>query len=219
MLIDSLQKFVNPGHRLRHLAKLGVLAGLAFMVAPVKAQNASVSLDLNDDAVRITGQQIRPARQVSFGGSVFNHQDRGTVLTGDFHIIGNAATKARPITAGLGGRLVYTDVDEDFVPADPIFIGGDVPKQKGYGLAVGGFFNGQIPNYDRFGYGGHLYFSPDVLAFGDLKEYADVWLYGSYSVLRNGDVYVGVRSLKADFKAIGDFNFDTGLHVGFTLKF
>ncbi len=181
------------------------LAGASLMAATsVFAQDSSISLDLNDDAVRLSWQQFRPERQFSYEASVLNHQDRGTVGAVGFHITGNAATKARPISAGLGGRLVYADTDA---------------SSSGYALAVGGFFRGQIPNYDRIGYGGHVYFAPDVLAFSDMEEFADLWLYGSYSVLRNGDLYVGARSLKSDFKGRGDYNFDTGVHAGFTLKF
>ena len=211
----SLQNFAT----INCLVALCAQAAAVSVVAPVHAQNSSVSLDLNDDAVRLSWQQFRPARQLSYEASVLNHQDRGTVAAVGFHITGNAATKARPINAGLGGRIVYAD-------AESIIIGGsagdpdlNIPGQTGYALAVGGFFKGQVPNYDRIGFGGHLYFAPDVLAFSDMKEFADLWLYGSYAVLRNGDIYVGARTLKADFDGRGDYNFDTGLHVGFSLKF
>ncbi len=219
MLTNLSRTFALPGVTIR----LGLLAGLLLMLVPVQAQNTSVSLDLNDDALRLTGHQIQPERQITYGGSIFNHQDRGLVVTGDFHITGNAATSARPITAGLGGRIVNTSVDDDFGEPDDILpmppVSSLFPDQSGYALAIGGFFKGQVPNYDRIGFGGHLYFAPDVLAFGDMEEYTDLWLYGSYSVLRNGDVYVGVRSLKSDFNVIKDFSFDTGVHAGFTLKF
>lgn len=198
------------------LVAVSSLALSAITMAPVYAQESSISLDLNDDAVRLSWQQFRPTRQLSYGASAFNHQDRGTVLTAGFHITGNAATKARPINAGLGGRIVYADAESIGNSTSP---GLSIPSENGYALAVGGFFKGQIPNYDRIGFGGHVYFAPDVLAFGDMEEFVDLWLYGSYSVLRNGDVYIGGRSLKADYSGRGDYNFDTGLHAGFILKF
>ncbi len=223
--------FLNKLYTISRLAAVTAVLGAA-AATPVFAQDSSVSLDLNDDAVRLSWQQFRPERQFSFEASAFNHQDRGTIATVGFHITGNAATKARPISAGLGGRLVYADAERIagtgviVDPAlDPLSVPGNgiiatgISSQNGYALAVGGFFRGQIPNYDRIGFGGHLYFAPDVLAFGDMEEFSDLWLYGSYSVLRNGDLYIGARSLKADFKGRGDYNFDTGLHAGFTLKF
>ncbi|MFK8029950.1 MAG: YfaZ family outer membrane protein [Gammaproteobacteria bacterium] len=222
---------------LRPLMAVGLLTAMACST-PVLAQNSSISLDLNDDAVRLSWNQIRPERQIGYGASAFNHQDRGNIFSGDFHITGNAATKARPINAGLGGRVVLARAEEgpelenpvivdpvpgstDFPSTAELIALGAIrrPSRNGYALAVGGFFDGKIPNYDRIGFGGHLYYSPEVLAFGEMEEFTDVWLYASYSVLRNGDVYLGARALKADFKDIGDYKFDTGVHVGFKLKF
>ncbi len=127
--------FPNKFTAIRRLGAAS-LVGVCFALAvPAVAQDSSISLDLNDDAVRLSWQQFRPERQFSYEASILNHQDRGLVATGGFHITGNAATKARPISAGLGGRLVYADA-EDTTVSGP----------NGYALAVGGFFRGQIPN-------------------------------------------------------------------------
>ncbi|MEM7081956.1 MAG: YfaZ family outer membrane protein [Pseudomonadota bacterium] len=211
--LQNLREWVSKG-AMAAAVSLSLVGSMA-----ASAQTATLGLDINDDAVRLSWQQSPSTRQIAFGASAFNHQDRGTVITGDFHIIGNAATKARPVAAGLGGRVVYANTDLDNLPTIAIVPPPSSPTEDGYALSIGGYFSGQLPNYDRIGYGGHLYFSPDVLAFGDLEEFADLWLYGSYSVLRNGDVYIGARTLKGDFKLRGDFNFDTGVHIGFRLKF
>jgi hypothetical protein len=40
-----------------------------------------------------------------------------------------------------------------------------------------------------------------------------------YSVLRDGDVYLGLRRIQAEYKGSGRFTFDSGLHAGFELRF
>lgn len=217
------------GHieRFRRALPGAVLACLASgVLSPVVlAQNDAVSLDLNADALRLSWAHINPERQFRTDGSWLHHQDHGNVASVGFHITGNAATAERPINAGLGGRVLWASTEQQNT-VDPMVLMmpvaltiAPIPDEDGAGLAVGGFFDAKIPNYDRIGFGGHLYFAPDILTFGDLEQYTDLWLYGSYSVLRQGDIYLGVRNVKGDFKRANDFNFDTGVHVGFTLKF
>ncbi|MFK7888428.1 MAG: YfaZ family outer membrane protein [Gammaproteobacteria bacterium] len=187
--------------RWTQLAALGVAS-----LAATSAQADRLDLDLNDDAARLTYSRAIEARKISIDGSWLHHQDRGDVIAAGFHITGNAATQERPVNAGLGGRLMYADASG--------FSDG-----SGGGIAIGGFFDAKIPNYNRFGVGGHAYFAPDVLAFGDATQLLDISLHASYSVLRQGDVYVGIRNVNVDFDDAGSQTFDTGLHIGFRLNF
>ena len=40
-----------------------------------------------------------------------------------------------------------------------------------------------------------------------------------YSVLRDGDVYLGVRRIQAEYDGLTRFKLDSGLHVGFEIRF
>ena len=75
------------------------------------------------------------------------------------------------------------------------------------------------PTYDRVGFGGHVYYAPDVLGFGDVDDLVDISARVTWSVLREGDVYLGVRNVKGDFGNRGEATLDTGLHIGFILNF
>lgn len=190
---------------MRLSARRGVaVAVLAAFAAPATAAD-SLSLDINDDAARLTWNHAYPARNMAADLSVLHHQDRGTALSAGFHITGNAASESRPVNAGIGGRLYYVDADR--------------ANRDGTALAVGGFFDAKLPNWDRVGFGGHLYYAPDVLGFGDLEELTDLSLHVSYSVVREGDIYLGVRNVKGDFTNRGDVTIDTGMFVGFRLNF
>lgn len=181
------------------------IAVTVLTVAGTGASADTLDLDLNDDAARVTFAHPYEARKTRVDASWLHHQDRGDVLSLGFHITGNAATQARPINAGIGGRVIYMDAD-----------GVDL---SGSALAVGGFFDAKMPNYDRIGVGGHLYYAPDVLAFGDASEYVDISIKATYAVLRQGDVYLGLRNVRGEFDQRGAQSFDTGLHLGFRLNF
>ncbi|MEO1576397.1 MAG: YfaZ family outer membrane protein [Pseudomonadota bacterium] len=173
-------------------------------LAAVSAQADQLSLDLNDDAARLTfAHPFQNKTQID--ASWLHHQDRGDVLAVGFHLTGNAATQDRPINAGVGGRVMFVDADGTSL--------------SGGGLAIGGFFDAKIPEYNRIGLGGHVYYAPDVLAFGDSKDVLDISVHASYSILRDGDLYVGLRNVKSEFDGGGTRTFDTGLHVGFRLNF
>ena len=72
---------------------------------------------------------------------------------------------------------------------------------------------------NRFGLGADLYIAPDVLAFGDAEQYLQISGHVSYNVIRDGHVFLGVRNVKGEFDDSPDITFDTGLHIGFRLKF
>ena len=184
----------------RAMAVLAAAPGLAAVAAA-----DTLSLDLNNDAARLSYAHTVEGRNMRLDASWLHHQDNGDVLSTGFHVTGNAATESRPVNAGVGGRVYY--VDSDAADAD------------GTALAIGGFFDAKLPTYDRIGFGGHAYYAPDVLAFGDADDLLDISVHASYSIVRQADAYAGLRSVKADFDGGGEVTIDTGLFVGVTLKF
>ncbi len=189
--------------RTRGLAALLLCATLPFGSA-ARGDN-SLSLDLNDDAARLTYARTLDNDTMRVDASWLHHQDNGNAASVGFHITGNAATESRPVNAGIGGRLYLVDAED--ADAD------------GQALAVGGFFEAKLPTYDRVGFGGHVYYAPDVLGFGDVDDLFDISARVTWSVLREGDVYLGVRNVKGDFGNRGEATLDTGLHIGFILNF
>ena len=117
----------------------------ALLSAPAYADR--LSLDINDDAARLSYSHPFEANKTRLDASWLHHQDRGDVLAAGFHLTGNAASQARPINAGVGARLMFVDADGTSL--------------SGGGIAVGGFFDAKIPEYNRFGLGGHVYYAPE----------------------------------------------------------
>ena len=182
---------------------LVLLPILAFWSAAATAHG--LDLNVNDKAVRVTGElQLR--RDIVVDGSVFYNDDRGEVYGVGLHATGAATGGPNPLRAGLGARLLRIDSD---------ILGRD----SGSALPLGGFMNYRIPGYDRFSVGGSLYYAPDVLSFSDVRKYWEYNAWAAYDVFRAGQVYLGVRGIKANFEDSPEVTFDTGLHIGLRLKF
>lgn len=180
---------------------------LCLLAAPAFAQTTGKALDvnLNNDAVRLGfGWRLGDPKYLAEFGWLHN-QDKGDVIHGSFHLVDAASGSGTALQAGLGVRLVHTRTDPS------VF--------DGTALAIGGFARYTPPAADRYNIGGYVYYAPDVTSFGDQEEYYEVGMRLGYSVLRDGDVYLGLRRIQARYDAPGKFAFDSGLHVGFELRF
>ena len=180
---------------------LCVLAAPAFAQTPGKA----FDVNLNDDAVRLGfSWRLGEPNYLADLGWLYS-QDRGDVIHGGFHLVDAASASGSALQAGLGVRLVHTRTDPSVA--------------DGTALALGGFARYTLPRADRVNIGGYGYFAPDVTSFGDQTEYYEIGVRVGYSVLRAGDVYLGLRRIEAEYKGSGGFKFDSGLHAGFELRF
>lgn len=177
----------------------------------------SLELSLNDDAARLTYARSLAEGRLEVDAGWLHHQDRGDAISVSLGRIGEAGGGAQAVTAGLGGRIYALDVDLTPDASIAIFPPIDF-DQRGAALGVGGFFRFKLVNYDRVGFSGHGYFAPDVLAFGDTKDLVEVEARVTYSIIREADVYLGVRYLKAGFD-FADVLVDNGLHLGIRLEF
>lgn len=166
---------------------------------------AELDLNLNDDAVRLTYAWDVPNRNLKMDAGWLNHQDRGDILHLGLHLTGEASGGAQPVLGGLGGRIVYVDADRFNTSATA--------------LALGGFLRYTLPQYDRINLYAHGYFAPDVLSFGDGEQYQEIEARVGYNVLRDADVYIGVRYASVGFDFGGDATIDNGFIVGIQLRF
>jgi hypothetical protein len=182
---------------------LALLPILAFSTAAAAANG--LDLNVNDNAVRVTGE-LELRRDIMVDASIYHHDDRGEVFGVGLHATGAATGGSNPLRAGLGARLFRIDSS---------ILGED----SGTALPLGGFMNYRIPGYNRFSVGGSLYYAPDVLSFSDVRKYWEYNAWAAYDVFRAGQVYLGVRGIKADFERSPEVTFDTGMHVGLRLRF
>jgi len=180
---------------------LCLLAGMASAQATGKA----LDVNLNSDSVRLGFTwRLGDPRYLANLGWYYN-QDKGDVVHASFHLVDAASGSGTALQAGLGLRVVHTRTDPG--------------TNSGTALALGGFARYTLPNANRYNIGGYGYYAPDVSSFGDQTEYYEVGVRAGYSVIRDGDVYLGLRRIQAEYKNVGGFKFDSGLHIGFELRF
>lgn len=181
--------------------------GLCFWAGLASAQTTGTALDinLNNDSARFGfSWRLGNPNYLADLGWLYN-QDDGDVIHGSFHLVDAAASPDTPLQAGLGVRLVYTRTDPS------VF--------DGSAIALGGFVRYTLPAANRFNVGGYAYYAPDVTSFGDQSEYYEVGARVGYNVIRDADIYLGVRRVEAEYDRFGSYTFDSGLHLGFELRF
>ncbi|TDJ47960.1 MAG: hypothetical protein E2O52_01965 [Gammaproteobacteria bacterium] len=179
------------------------LLGVALFCSQVMADE--LDLGLNSDAVYV--QYVHHYRESSLrlDGGWLHHTDNGDVAHVGLLLADLASSGPSKVEAGLGGRLVYTD--------------GDRSKQDGLGLPLGGFIRFTPQQFNRVSLGASLYLAPDVLTVGDLDKYQEYAVRASYNLLREADIYIGARYVKGEYNKAPDVRFDTGMHIGITLRF
>ena len=180
---------------------------LCLSAAPAFAQTTGTALDvnLNNDAVRLGfSWRLGDPKYLAGVGWLYN-EDRGDVIHASFHLVDAASSAGSALQAGLGVRVVHTRTDPSAF--------------DGTALALGGFARYTLPNANRYNIAGYGYYAPDITSFGDQDEYYEVGVRVGYSVLRDGDVYLGLRRIQAKYDGTGRFTLDSGLHVGFEIRF
>lgn len=195
--------FAVTKRRLGARRRCALLAACTLLAPALGA--AELDLNLNDDAARLTYAADVSDRNLRVDGGILHHQDRGDVLHVGLNLTGEASPGSNPVVGGLGGRIIYADADLN--NRDALYLG------------IGGFLRYTLPEYNRFSVYGHLYYAPDVLAFGDGDRYEEIEARVSYNVLRQADIYLGVRYSNARFENGGSQTMDNGLHVGIQLRF
>lgn len=202
-----MRKFLRPepflAARCRwRRAAFVILAGLMPTLSPVAASELDVGL--NSDAFRVGfGTPLNDSLRLGLGW--LHDSSKGDVVHGDLQVTGEALPARQGLVAGLGGRFAW--------------LKGDGSDQDGYAVGLGGSFRWQIPQYNRFSVSGELFWAPDLLSGGDAEDYRDAGLRLSYSVIRQADVFVGARYVRAEYKRRPNVHFDTGMHAGLSLRF
>ncbi|MDB5985715.1 MAG: hypothetical protein JWR16_768, partial [Nevskia sp.] len=89
----------------------------------------------------------------------------------------------------------------------------------GGGAALGGKLGYRIPQLNkRLGVGGYLYYSPDILTFGDFKHYLEYGFDVDYQIIRPAFIYAGWRRLELAVDDRSD-KADQGVHIGLRVNF
>lgn len=179
-----------------------VLSGLSGLSSAAAAHEIDISV--NGDAFRsVFATSLKDNLRVE--GGVLHNGDAGSLVSAGLLVTGDVTPGGEKLTAGIGARLAWLD--------------GDGSQRDGYALGLGGSVRWALPRYERFAVSAEGYWAPEVLSGGDADEYLDGTVRFGYSVTRQADVYLGARYVRADYNNRPSTFFDTGLDVGFNLRF
>lgn len=183
-----------------------VLASLCASVVLCSAVGAGeLDLSFNSDVVRVFYLHDFESRDLTADFGFANNSDRGLVVNSSLFIRGFASDGENPLEAGVGLRGAIVD--------------GDNSDQEGLAAAVGGFFRYALPRMDRVSIRGDVWFAPDILSIGDLEEYKDASIRLQYALLRDADIFVSARYLNTEFDNDTRQLIDSGMNVGFNIRF
>lgn len=188
---------------MRNLSGLALL-GLPFLLIGAPAGAHEINLGFNDGAVRGTYARVF-GNGLRFDAGWLADSDEGDVVHTGLQVVGDVSPGGQKLTGGIGGRLAYLD--------------GEGNNREGWALGVGGSLRWVIPRYNRFSIAGEYYWAPDILSGGDAEKYVDANIRLGYSVTKQADLYVGARYTGAEYDNRPEILFDTGMHIGFELRF
>lgn len=183
--------------------RIASLAALCLL--STRALAVGVDLNVNDNAVRLTVDVPVPSNNLVVDGSWLHHQDAGDAVSLAGHLTGSALTGTN-LVAGVGLRLSWVSRDRG-------------EEEDGTALGIGGFLRYTLPRYDRVAFGGSAYYAPGVLSFSDVDAFYELNTWAGYSIIPDADIYLGWRTMKADFSDDGNSAIDTGFHIGVRGRF
>lgn len=122
----------------------------------------------------------------------------GLLLSGD------VGARDAAIQAGVGGRLLLTDVE---------------PGSAGSALAIGGQVEGRIPQLVRLGFLAQVYGAPSATSFSSLDSYVEYAVALDYQIIRQASLYGGYRQVHYKIKNSPSITVDNGMHLGVRLNF
>ena len=184
------------------MKRLLSLVGMACCCLSAAADE--VDLGFNSDALRVVYIHEFRNNNLELDGGWLHHTDNGNVLHVGLNL-SDMASNSKELVAGLGGRLTWQK--------------GDLTNQDGFSVPVGGFLFFTPQRFNRLTFGAAAYIAPSVLSVGDAEKYQDYTLRLAYNVMRQADVYIGARYVKGEYKNAPDAYYDTGMHIGLTLRF
>jgi len=162
----------------------------------------SLDINLNNDSVQAI--YATDWRKAEFNAGFLSNGDQNDwVASMGLLASGEKQTGEMRTEAGLGGKVYVADVSNKDVLA----------------LGLGGQFSVH-PNNGPIGFGGYLYYAPDVITFMDGKKFWEWGVRAEFEVVKKtANIYVGYRKVRADLDNNTNVTVDSGGHVGVKISF
>lgn len=108
-----------------------------------------------------------------------------------------------PVIVAVGGRLYYGRAGDQDV--------------GGLGIGAGALYFPQ--NWNGFGFGGHLYWVPEILSFRDSEGMLEYGISANYQINSQAQVMLGWQSIDTDFDNGSNYTIADGPYLGLNITF
>lgn len=188
---------------------LGVTSAMAYHIGELNINNKDIEAQVRLDM-----------------GQFYDHVDPDTTYLGFRYLHGDAdhsefednirmfeinamvqreVTALPALTLGMGIKLDYVDTKQEDFSALPLGM------EATYRMDPDGFIPVRI--------GALIYYAPEVLSFSDSKRYLEYKVHVDLELIDNGFVTTGYRYLDTKFDQGDGKELNTGLFLGFKVKF
>jgi hypothetical protein len=162
----------------------------------------SIDINLNDDTIQAIYASNWRTAELNFGLLTNTDTDDWAASVG-LLALGERQTGASRTEGGLGGKIYLVDVANQDVLA----------------LGLGGQFR-TFPNNGPIGFGGYLYYAPNVVTAMDGERFWEAGVRVEFEMVKQtANIYLGYRKMRADLDNGQDITVDSGFHAGVKISF
>lgn len=180
-----------------------VIVLLATLLCGGTAYGDAIEVDFNSDAFRAAYTFVQEQKGLEYDFAWLHGSEEGDVGSAGLHVLGLTGTHDSPLVAGVGGKLLLIDADSD----------------SGAAAALGGYLQYRFKSLDRLELRAQAYYAPDVLGFSGVESYVELGVRAEYEIHERASVYLGWRTVSADFDDSPSSDVDDGVHIGLRLDF
>lgn len=177
----------------RHLLAIMLLV----TAGAVKADGLDIFINNNTVSV----DYLTTYRGADIGFGFLTSTSGNWVANAGLLVLGREYGSGSKMEGGLGAKIYFSSVGGNSITA----------------AAIGGQMT-YFPQSSKFGVGGYLYYSPDIITFGG-TSFIEYGVRAEYQLIETASAYVGLHNITVNPDAGGNVNIDDGLHVGINLRF
>jgi hypothetical protein len=130
-------------------------------------------------------------------------KEKNSFLDLGFQVKDELGSNAPGVTVGFGLKGLYADSKNYSASA----------------MAIGGLVRYAPFNDTRFGIGGLVYLSPNIVTFGDADRYIETGAKLDYEVIPQAVIYLGYRKIEFRLSSGPDAILNEGAMIGLTMSF
>lgn len=187
------------------VAFLGELVVAFLLTSQAHAENLEINLAQHSAQLKYAtsvGSTTYGRSEMSYG-ALYNNDKKANVVGVALMVVDNAGSATPGLEVGIGPKLWLATRDD----------------YRALCLAIGGKLKFKVAPQDRFFARAAFFYAPSIVSFSDANNMHEISADLGYEILPTADMYVGYRSIKAEFPKLSDKTLDNSTYFGMHLRF